>query len=264
MAIPNSSENLTRSVNINSLNFLQELAMSKYLISTLKISGTILGLYCLTLTIVPTANANPATNISNATGANISNATGSGGCTSTKCPADSDDTDPKFTFYNGSTSSGSTGTVTAGTGTTYNEASSSGIGGSRSSNSGKTGSAAGNSSIGAGAATIALIQQFQSQLSTVQSAYESAAAKLAQVQSAQAAASKSDPVRYARVMAAECGCMNPTNASNMADELATARAAEAKAAEDLVQAQAATRKFLADAKNRNSLASGGTSLSPLW
>jgi hypothetical protein len=272
MAIPNSSKDLTRSININSLNFLQELAMSKYLINTLKISGSILGLYCSTLAIAPMASAQYKIPFSNPGGATsctsgactipFSNPGGATSCTSGTCtipfsnPGGADPVKSPTV----PTSSGSTNPST-----TYSEAASSGVRGSRSSNSGKTGSAAGNSSVGADAATIALVQQFQSQLSTIQSAYENASAKLAQAQVAQAAASKSDPVRYARVMAAECGCMNPDSASNTAgNELAAARAAEAKAAEDLVQAQAAARKFLADAKNRNGLATSGISFSPLW
>jgi hypothetical protein len=50
--------------------------MSKYLLNPLKFSGSIVGIYCLSLALAPIAYSIPTTNVSTTTGTNVSTASG--------------------------------------------------------------------------------------------------------------------------------------------------------------------------------------------
>ena len=107
--------------------------------------------------------------------------------------------------------------------------------------------------------------QIQQRLSTAQTAYEAASAKLAQAQTANPNAS-AETVRYARSSQdiASCGCVNPDTASAGNAELAAAQAEEAAAAIELSNAKAEARQFLEALKNTPTLQAGTTGYSPIW
>ncbi len=117
---------------------------------------------------------------------------------------------------------------------------------------------------GYSASTLGLTQQLQQLLNAAESAYASASARLAQIQSQSTPSARKDtPVRYSRVAdanIADCGC-NATASEPAANsaELAAAKAAEAEAAASLKKAQEQARKFLESTKN----VAFGTS-SPIW
>jgi hypothetical protein len=100
----------------------------------------------------------------------------------------------------------------------------------------------------------ARVPDIQQRLAAAQAAFDSASAKLSQIQTA-----SQGPVRYARIPSegGDCGCLNPDNVS-MSGEMESARAEEAEAASRLAEAQTEARQFLDSAK----VVTGGSS--PLW
>ncbi len=205
--------------------------MSNYLLGSLKLSGGILCIYCASFAIAPIAQARP----------NLSNA---GGSTS---------------YSNG---------FVSGTG-----------------DSGGDAGAGGKSNEGAAANALAVSRQaqgLQSLLQTAQTNYNTITALVNQLASSSTSTTsitspKPAPVRFAIKSGAvagealtNCGCQNtdvvsvPSTNDNSA-ELAAAKAAQAKAAMELAQAQAQTRQFLAaNQANSNAVSSGNNRSIPLW
>jgi hypothetical protein len=237
--------------------------MSKHILGSLKFSGGILSIYCLSLAIVPTANAD--TNISNAGGFNVSQASG----------------------FNVSQASG----FNVASSNSYAPSSGSIVGGSDGNGgTASNGEAGGNGEIAAGGksnpifgtnrqANIRNAQALQARLDAAQSASDSASARVAQLLAGSTTPptpdnSKLSAIRYALKPTApgDCGCNNPDVATKPADnkpadnsaELAAAKEAQAKAATELAEAQAQARQYLASAKRASEVSAQNTSFSPIW
>ena len=130
-----------------------------------------------------------------------------------------------------------------------------------------------------GQQVIANAQAIQGNLATAAANYSAALAALAQAQ-AQAGSIGAAPVpvvdntqRFSvrgATAAADCGCKNPDAApvagapSDSGAKLAEARAAEVKAAAELVKAQEEARQFLAANKKPNQVSASATQFSPIW
>ncbi len=229
--------------------------MSKHLLGSLKFSGGILSIYCLTLAIVPTAHAQ--TNSSNSSGFNISNATGLSISSFAASSAAS-------RRSGGSADAGDAGTIAAGDGSTGDKS---------------------NPTFGTNRqANIRNAQALQSRLDAAQASYDSASARVAQLLASSSTPppapdnSKLSPVRFAlkpmsATEAGSCGCNNPDVAVKPADssgaelaarELAAAKEAQAKAATELADAQAQARQYLASAKRATEAPAQNTTFSPVW
>ncbi len=232
--------------------------MSKHLLGSLKFSGGILSIYCLSLAIVPTAHAQ---NISNATGFNISQATGFSVA--------------GFNSFAASSAAASRGNAgTAGTGDAGTIATG---------DSGSTGDKSNPTFGNNRQANIRSAQALQSRLDAAQVAYDSASARVSQLLASSSTPpttpdnSKLSAVRFAlkpmsSTEAGSCGCNNPdvavkpvdsSGAELAARELAAAKAAQAQAATELADAQAQARQFLASAKAPE-VAAQNTTFSPVW
>jgi hypothetical protein len=236
--------------------FSGAIAMSKHILGSLKFSGGILSIYCLSLAIVPTAYA-ADTNVSNASGFNVSNASG---------------------FAINSFNSFAPASFSIGAG---------GNGGTTA-----TGDAGGVGDIAAGGksnpifgtnrqANIRNTQALQARLDAAQSAYDSASARVAQLLAASTTPpapdnSKLSAVRFARVATApgECGCNNPDVATTKpadnsaaelaARELGVAKAAQAEAQAELEAAKTQARQYLASAQKASEVSAQNTTFSPIW
>jgi hypothetical protein len=227
--------------------------MSKHILNSLKFSGGILSIYCLSLAIVPTAYAQ--TNISNASGFNISNTTGVQVASFNS-----------FAARSASASSADGGTGDAGTVAT---------------GTGEPGSPGSKSDTLFGRnrqANIRNAQLLASRLDAAQASYDSASARVAQLEASAStpAATPDSPksaVRFALKPSepGNCGCNNPDVAAKPADngaelaarELATAKEAQAKAAQELADAKAQAGQYLASAKKAAEVAEQNT-FSPVW
>jgi hypothetical protein len=226
--------------------------MSMHILNSLRFSGGILSIYCLSLAIAPIASAD--TNISNASGFNISQATGVQVASFNS-----------FAAKSASVSAGGTdegGTVAIGDAGGTGSKSSSRFGTNRQAN-------------------IRAAQGLQSRLDTAQSAYDSASARVAQLLASSSTppatpdSPKLSAVRFAlkpmnSTEAGQCGCNNPDvaavtpadNSAEVARELAAAKEAQAKAAQELADAQAQARQFLESAKAPQ--VAQNTTFSPVW
>jgi hypothetical protein len=237
--------------------FSGAIAMSKHILGSLKFSGGILSIYCLSLAIVPTAYAD--TNCSNCTGGNVSQASG-------------------FQSASFNSFAPSSASVAGGSG---------GSGGTAS-----NGEAGGNGEIAAGGksnpifgtnrqANIRNAQALQARLDAAQSAYDSASARVAQLLAASTTppapdSPKLSTVRFARAATApgECGCNNPDVATTKpadntagelaAKELAAAKAAQAEAQIELDAAKTQAIQYLASAKRASEVSAQNTPYSPVW
>jgi hypothetical protein len=242
--------------------------MSKHLLGSLKFSGGILSIYCLSLAIVPTASAD--TNLSNATGFNISNASGVNISNATGFAINNFNS---FAPGSAAASRGNGGSAGAGdAGDTIATGDGSGTGDKSNPTFGRNRQA-----------NIRSAQALQSRLDAAQAAFDSASARVSQLLASSSTPSttpdnpKLSAVRFAlkpmnSTEAGECGCNNPDVAVKPADnggaelaarELAAAKEAQAKAAIELADAQAQARQFLASAKAPQ-VESQNTTFSPLW
>jgi hypothetical protein len=235
--------------------------MSKHILDSLRFSGGILSIYCLSLAIVPIASAE--TNISNASGFNISNTTG-----------------PQVASFN-SFAASSASAAAAGNG---GNGGTGGTGDGGTVATGETGGTGPKSNARFGPnrlANIRAAQGLQARLDAAQLAYDSASARVAQLlansstPTATPDNSKLSPVRFAlkpmnSTEAGQCGCNNPDvaavtpadNSAEVARELAAAKEAQAKAAQELAEAQAQARQFLESAKAPQ--VAQNTTFSPIW
>jgi hypothetical protein len=231
--------------------------MSMHILNSLRFSGGILSIYCLSLAIVPIASAD--TNVSNASGFNVSQASG-------LQVASFNSFAPASASVGGN---GGTGTGDAGDAGTV----ATGEPGSKGAKS--------NAIFGSNRqANIRNAQGLQARLDAAQSSYDSASARVAQLlaNSSTPAATPDSPklsaVRFALKPSPEgdCGCNNPdvaavkpvdNNAAELAArELAAAKDNQAKAATELADAQAQARQFLASAKAPQ--VAQNTVYSPVW
>lgn len=120
---------------------------------------------------------------------------------------------------------------------------------------------------------IASAQGINSDLSTAAANYAAALAALAQAQAGSPGTAPAPVVDNTQrfsvrgANASDCGCKNPDAVAvpgNSGAELASAKAAEAKAATELLRAQQAARQFLATNKKAPQVSAGITSFSPIW
>ena len=123
---------------------------------------------------------------------------------------------------------------------------------------------------------ISAAQAIQSDLSTAAANYSAALAALNQAQAGATATAPAPAVDNTQrfsvrgaTASADCGCKNPdapiaTTPSTSGAELASAQAAEAKAAAELVRAQQAARQFLAANKKDTQISANATQFSPIW
>ncbi len=226
--------------------------MSNHLLGSLKFSGGILSLYCLSLAIVPTAHAQ--TNVSNSSGTNVSNASG---------------------FSIGSNASG----FGINNFNSFSQPDTS-IGGSGS------GDKANDSNTANARAVINQAKAFQSNLDQAQAEFNAASsaynAALSQSSSSTPPTSGGSAPEARRFTVkdggvkgeelANCGCANPdvvttpTTPSQPENSaaLAAARARKEKAAAELAQAQTQARQFLAEVKKAPQVSVQNNGFSPLW
>jgi hypothetical protein len=219
--------------------------MSKHLLNSLKFSCGIVSIYCLSLAIVPTADAqtaSPPPSLSNVTGVNVASPV----VGPSLAPA-------SISVSRGGVSNvGSTnvgGTVATG-----------GINGS----SGVTGDKS-NQTFGRNRqAIVSNTQAVRSRLEAAQIASDSASARVSQLLAQSPSTPSTTPdnsklsaVRFAlkpmsSTEAGACGCNNPDvvvkPTDNSGAELAAAKEAQAQATEELAAAQAQARQLLAAAK----------------
>ncbi len=119
---------------------------------------------------------------------------------------------------------------------------------------------------------IASAQSINSDLSTAGANYAAALAALAQAQAGSQATPPAPVVDNTQrfsvrgANASDCGCKNPDAAapSNSGAELASAKAAEAKAATELLRAQQAARQFLATNQKAPQVSTNITQFNPIW
>jgi hypothetical protein len=209
--------------------------MSRHLLNSLRFSGGIVGLCCLSLALAPIAQAggtNPATN----SGANVSTSTG------TTMPISSG---------SGSPSSPNKASNTTGSGNTGN--------------SGVDVKENGGTATTDRAAVIQSAQLLQTRLISAQKTYETASARVAELESqatATPASPQPAPVRFSIKQGqgsdvASCACNNPDVAGvpNRNAELASAKQVQSIAAADLAQAQARSRQFLESNRRKTTVES---------
>jgi hypothetical protein len=241
--------------------------MPKHILGSLKLSGGILSIYCLSLAIVPTAHAE--TNVSTGGGMqtasmnrppaplsisiqpnSISNPPGNSG------PGIAPAVTPGGSPFvgRGSATPGSVATGNAGDIATANEK--------------------GRTIFGTNPqANIRATQAIQARLDAAQSAVDSTSARLSQLLAASPTPQASDnsklsAIRYALKPTApgDCGCNNPDVTTKPADnsaELAAAREAQSKAATELAEAQDQARQFLVSAQKVAEV-SQNNAYSPVW
>jgi hypothetical protein len=231
--------------------------MSKHVLGSLKFSGGILSLYCLSLAIVPTAYSQ---NISNATGGNVSQASG---------------------FQSASFNSFAPASASIGAGGSGGTASAGGTGDAGTVATGDTGTGAKSNTIfGTNRqANVRNAQALQSQLDAAQTSYDSASARVAQLLAASQTPpapdnAKSSAVRFALKPSPEgsCGCNNPdvavqpvdNSGAEAAKELAAAKDAQAQAQAALDDAKGRARLFLASADKAPEASAQNSSFSPVW
>jgi hypothetical protein len=239
--------------------------MSKHILNSLRFSGGILSIYCLSLAIVPMASA-AETNMSQGTGAQTASFNQSQGTAAQTA---------SFNSFAASSASASA----AGKGGTGGEGGTGGTGGTG--GEGGAGEKSNPRFSSNRQANIRAAQGLQARLDAAQSSYDSASARVAQLLASSSTPAttpdnpKLSPVRFAlkpmnSTEAGECGCNNPDvatvkpadNSAEVARELAVAKEAQAKAAQELADAQAQARQFLESAKSPQ--VAQNTTFSPVW